>query len=195
VYHETAGDVTLLLRRLANGEKGALDELFILLEEQLRTIARARMAHETPGHTLQPTALVNELYLVLSKAGRLGVRDRGHFFSLAAHIMRNMLVEHIRGKRAAKRGRGLPPVPLDSIVDLEATASDPIDLIWLNTALTELAAVDPLKVKVVECKYFLGMMDTEVAEALGVAEITVRRHWATAKARLRAMLTYGSDKP
>ncbi|MEZ4456994.1 MAG: sigma-70 family RNA polymerase sigma factor [Gemmatimonadales bacterium] len=177
----TAGPVTQLLSRVASGEEGALDQLFPLVYAELRRAAEGALRAERPGHTLQPTALVHEAYLKLV-GGSIPSRDRGHFLSIAARAMRQILVDHARRRRAAKRGAGEAPVPLEIEV---AGAEMPADeLIALDDALERLSAVNPRLRRVVELRYFGGLSEEEIATILEVTTRTVQRDWTKARAWL-----------
>ena len=167
-------EVTRLLKEWASGAQSALDELTPLVYEELRRLAASYMRHEKPGHTLQPTALVHEAFLRLA-GGRLDCENRAQFYGIAAHLMRRILIDHARTRRAVKRGRRLEHLTFDEelIVSHEREA----DLVALDEAIEHLAAFDPRKASVVEMRFFGGLSVQESAEALGVSEITVRRDW------------------
>ncbi|MGE0441193.1 MAG: sigma-70 family RNA polymerase sigma factor [Gemmatimonadales bacterium] len=187
----TAGPVTQLLSRVASGEEGALDQLFPLVYAELRRAAEGALRAERPGHTLQPTALVHEAYLKLV-GGSIPSRDRGHFLSIAARAMRQILVDHARRRRAAKRGAGEAPVPLEIEV---AGAGMPVDeLIALDDALERLSAVNPRLRRVVELRYFGGLSEEEIATILEVTTRTVQRDWTKARAWLYREVYGGEDR-
>ena len=170
---------TVLLLAWGRGDQGAFDQLVPLVHEELRRIARQQMGRERGGHTLQPTALVNEAYLRLIDVKRIKWQDRQHFFAMAARVMRRVLVDAARARRFHKRGGGAPMVSLD---DTLAVAREPDrDLVELDEALNALAAVDPRKSQVVEMRYFGGLSVEETAEALQVSPGTVMRDWRLAK--------------
>ena len=168
-------DVTRLLRAW---NEGALALLFPLIEDELRRLARLYMARERKGHTLQATALVNEVFLRFPEAGRLRWQDRAHFIAIAARLMRRVLIDHARVRGCRKRGGGVPHVTLD----VEAlTASEPsLDVVALDRALEAFAAVDPRKSQVVELRFFGGLSLEEIAAVLHVSLETVKRDWRTA---------------
>lgn len=175
-------DVTALLLRWNAGEPGALDALTPVLYGDLRRLARDVLRRESPGHTLSATALVHEAWLRLVDQRRVRFEDRAHFFGVAAHIMRRVLVDHARAKTAQKRGGAQPKLAItDEVALVDGVAEDMIDL---DAALTRLAEVDPRKVQVVEMKFFAGMTNQEVATALSVSEPTVERDWKLARAWL-----------
>jgi RNA polymerase sigma factor (TIGR02999 family) len=183
--HDQAGPdaaVTVLLRAWARGDEGAGERLFPLLYAQLRRQAARYMRRERRGHTLQPSGLVNEAYLRLRGAPGLDWQDRTHFFAIAARVMRRVLVDHARRRQAAKRDGCL--VTLD---DADAPAAA-LDLLDLETALGELAALDERQARVVELRYFGGLDVEETAGALGLSARTVKREWQTARAWLQKRL-------
>jgi len=153
-----------------------------LVYDELRRIARRYMAKERSGHTLQTTALVNEAYLKMAKEEGIPWKDRAHFFALAAQAMRLLLVDHARRRRRIKRGGDPDRITLDE--HARATSDAAVDILALHDALDRLAAIDPRKAELVELRYFGGLNVEEIAEALGIAPITVKREWAKAKAWL-----------
>jgi len=175
-------NVTALLKAWAGGDLAALDALVPLVERELHRVARHHMRGERPGHTLQPTALVNEVYLRLAEIGGLEWRDRTHFLSMAARLMRRILVDMARARAAEKRGGGVTLVPVDGR-DLAAPADAP-DVVALHDALEALAQVDARKARVVELRAFGGLTVDETADVLGVSAETVMRDWTFAKAWL-----------
>ena len=174
---------TLLLKRYGEGDAEAARELLGLIYDELRRIAGAQLAGERPDHTLQPTALVHEAWLRLASDPARDVQGRQHFLSLAARVMRRVLVDHARGRSAAKRGGGATLVTLDEAVALYARRD--LDLIDLDDALERLAALDPQLARIVELRFFAGLGNEEVALAEGTSLRSVERGWATARAWLR----------
>jgi len=175
-------NVTELLRSWSGGDQTALDQLIQLVYDEIHRIARRLMAREHPGHSLQATALVNEVYLRLIDQESVEWHDRAHFFAASAQIMRHILVDFARKKRFLKRGGGALRV---SISEAAGASGDPeVDLLALNEALTDLAAFDPRKSQVVELKFFGGLSVAETAVVLKVSEETVLRDWKLAKAWL-----------
>jgi RNA polymerase sigma factor (TIGR02999 family) len=175
-------DVTKLLGNVAGGDTHSLNQLYEQVYAELRTIAAKKMASERPGHTLQPTALVHEAYLRLGGAKGFKFENRAHFFSAAAEAMRRILVDSARRHVQLKRGGDQERVELH-----ETRIAAPVEdekLLQINEALEALAREDPLKAEVVKLRYFVGLKHQEIADALGVAEITIRRHWAVARVRL-----------
>lgn len=186
-------DVTRLSDDAAAGDPRAAAELLPLVYDELRKLAAARMAAESPAHTLQPTALVHEAFLRLVGATPLAAfENRGHFFAAAAEAMRRILVDAARRKAAAKHGGGLARLELAPHL---AAAPEPCeDLVALDAALDRLAAADPLKAELVKLRYFAGFTLSEAAAALGLAERTAGRHWAFARAWLRRAVEGPGDK-
>lgn len=175
----------MLLRAWSDGDGGARDRVLGLVHDELLVLARSRFRHERPGHTLQATALVSELYLKLVDQRRVRWRDRLHFYAAAATIMRRLLVDHARVRDARKRGVDWRRVTLP---ELAGGGADPIDLVALDVALDKLRALDPRGATVVELRFFAGLEVVEVAAMLGVSAPTVKREWAAAKAWLWAEL-------
>ena len=184
-------EITRLLADWAGGDRGALDRLAPLVHAELRRIARRQMGGERQGHTLQATALVNEVYLRLAGGEGLALRDRAHFYAVCAQVMRHVLIDHARAHARDKRGGGAPHVALDEAAQAGAAGSD--ELIALDEALRGLEEVDPQKARVVALRYFAGLSIEETAEVLGVSPTTVRREWRRAKAWLYRALS-GSEE-
>ncbi|MFN0085746.1 MAG: sigma-70 family RNA polymerase sigma factor [Blastocatellia bacterium] len=183
--------VTQLLVDWRNGNQAALDQLMPLVYDELRMIARRYLGREHAGHTLQPTALVNEAYLRLVDQQHIDWQNRAHFFAISARIMRHLLVDHARARQYAKRGGGAVQVSLAE--DVASTPEQSIDLVALDQALTRLAGFDDRKNRIVELRFFGGLSADETAEVLGVSEITVKREWLKAKAWLFHELGGGSS--
>jgi len=175
-------EVTALLIDWNNGNKTALDRLMPLVDRELHRLARHYMQQERPGHTLQTTALVNEAYLKLIDQRQVHWKNRAHFFALCAQLMRRILVDHARRRKYAKRGGDARRISLDEVIAVSPARS--ADLIALDDALQQLAAIDARKGKVVEMRFFGGLSVEETAEALGVSPLTVKRDWKMAKAWL-----------
>jgi RNA polymerase sigma factor (TIGR02999 family) len=184
---ETTG-ITQLLVAWSEGHPEALDRLVPLLYEDLRRLAVGYMRRESPGHSLQPTALVHEAYVRLIDQRQVHWRNRAHFFGVAAGMMRRILVDHARSRRADKRGGAWARVTL--VAD-QVAADDPreIDVLSLHESLERLAAFDPRQERIVELRYFGGLTIEEAAEVIGISEATVVREWTIAKAWLRADLS------
>lgn len=178
------GPITSCLVRLRAGERDALDELFPLIYEEMKVVAKAQLAREAPGHTLGPTALVHEAYVKLTERERLRPEDRHHFFAIATQAMRRILIDHARARRRLKRGAGQDALPVD---DIQALMSDQHadELVALDDALDRLAAANARAAQVVERRFFGGLTLEETAESLGVSLKTVQRDWLLARAWLR----------
>ena len=175
--------VTALLLNWCSGEKAALDRLIPLAYEELRHVAHVRLRGERAGHGLQTTALVHEAYLRLIDLDRMTVRNRAHFFAVAARLMRHILVDYARRAHADKRGGTVTVVALDDVAPVAGPESD-VDVLALDEALEQLAALDARLCRVVELKFFAGLNIDETAEALEMSPATVERDWAFAKAWL-----------
>lgn len=176
----TKEEVTELLLRWSDGDQRALEHLMPLVFHELRLLARTFFRGERGNHTLQPTELVNEVYLKLVDQRRVNWQNRAQFFSFASTLMRRLLVDHARAKKASKRGSGLATVPLEDVL-LTADVNDLDRVLAIDECLTRLAALDPRQARVVEMRYFTGLTMEEIAEAEGVALATVKRDWRTAR--------------
>lgn len=182
----TKRDVTQLLQQWQRGDPGAIDRLLPLVYDELRRVARARLRGERDTHTLQATALVHEAYLRLV-GGRPTAQNRAHFFAIAARLMRQILVDHARRRRARKRGGGETAITLPEWV--RTPEIDVVDLLALDQALVELTAMDPRLTQVVELRFFAGLTIDDTSEALKVSTVTVERDWMVAKAWLHERLS------
>ena len=181
--------VTVLIQRLRQGEKGALDELMPLVYRELHRIAQSFMRRQQPGHTLQPTALVNEAYLKLVDSAHAEFSGRAHFLAVMACAMRQVLVDHARALGAAKRGGGGEVVPWDTNIRIETgRVSQELQMLELNDALEALAAENQSLAKVVEMHYFGGLTAEESAVVLGRSAHAVRHDLRLARAWLRRKL-------
>ena len=180
-------DVTDLLLSWRQGDAQAFDRLVPLVYDELRRVARRHLRREQPGHALQATALVHEVYLRLVDVDRLTLKNRTHFFSIAAKLMRQVLVDHARRQQAGKRGGGATMVSLDDVSP--ATQPPSVDVLALDEALEALSAIDAQQGSVVELRFFAGLDINEASEALGISTATVEREWAMAKAWLHRRLT------
>jgi RNA polymerase sigma factor (TIGR02999 family) len=181
-----------MLRAWHEGDEDALGRLVPLVYQELRRVARARLRAELPGHILQTTALVHEAYLRLVQIDRLNVRDRTHLLSLAARLMRQVLVDVARKRRSVKRGGY---AILVSLSDVSMPGEAPtLDVLALDEALGELTTVDPRLAQVVDLKFFAGLSIREAAEALGVSTATVERDWTVARAWLYERLSPGPSR-
>jgi RNA polymerase sigma-70 factor (ECF subfamily) len=184
---DEARDVTQMLLAWSAGEPGAEERLFPLVYDELKLMARRYLRREREGHTLQPTALVNEAYLRLIDQTRVSWQNRAQFFGVAATMMRRILVNHARSLAAGKRGGAARRLSIrDATV---STEQDATDLLALDEALTRLAAIDERKSRVVELLYFGGLENREAAEVLGVSDKTVERDWRMARLWLYRELT------
>jgi RNA polymerase sigma factor (TIGR02999 family) len=171
-------DVTGLLVAWTDGNEGALADLMEAVYAELRRLARGYLRRERPDHSLPPTALVHEAYLRLVDQRRVRWQNRAHFFAIAAHVMRRILVDHARAHAAIKRGAGLQ-VPLD---EAEHQATPPeINLLALDGALDKLASLNHRQSRLVELRFFGGLTVEETAEVLGIAPVTVKRDWMLAR--------------
>jgi RNA polymerase sigma factor (TIGR02999 family) len=177
--------ITQLLIAWGDGEREALEQLVPLVYDDLRRLAAGYMGRETPGHSLQPTALVHEAYVRLIDQRRVQWRNRAHFFGVAASMMRRILVDYARKRRAEKRGGAAERVTLTG-EDIAASEHDAIDVLALHQSLERLAAFDPQQERIVELRYFGGLTIEEAAEVVGISPATVVREWTIAKAWLRA---------
>jgi RNA polymerase sigma factor (TIGR02999 family) len=175
-------DVTQILDAIRRGDPNAADKLLPLVYEELRRVAASKMAHEAPGQTLQPTALVHEAWLRLSGGEQPLWESRAHFFGAAAEAMRRILIDSARRKHAVRHGGGQHRVNLDD-VDLAGSVEDD-QLLAVHEALEKFAAQDKLKAELVKLRYFVGMTIEEAAEVLGISEPTAKRYWAYARAWL-----------
>jgi RNA polymerase sigma-70 factor (ECF subfamily) len=175
------GDVTQLLAQWAGGDRAALDALMSVVYGELHKIAGGYVHRERPGHTLQPTALVNEAWLRLVKQDRPAFDHRRQFFGLAAQVMRRVLVDHARAAKADKRGGGIESVTLH---DVQGVAERTTDLLALDQALDRLARLNARQARVIELRYFGGMNVEEMAALLGVSPATISRDQKMAEAWL-----------
>ncbi len=184
-------DVTRILDRVQQGDPKAAEELLPLVYEELRRLAAARMAHEAPGQTLQPTALVHEAWLRLAGSEKQSWRDRRHYFAAAAEAMRRILIDNARRKGRVRHGKGLVRVDLDQ-VDLAIQAEDE-SLLAVDEALSKLAVEDPAKAELVKLRYYVGLSIPEAGQALGLSESTAKRYWNYARAWLYHELKQGEN--
>lgn len=190
--------VTRLLEALDGGDHAALDELFPILYEELRSLAHLQRRRWHGDDTLNTTALVHELYLKLADQNRVGVEGRAHFYALAGKAMRHILSNYARRRRAKKRGSGSLKLPLD---EAKLVAGEKITLseeqaellAALDDALNRLEQVDPRRGSVVECRFYGGMSIPDTAAALGISPRTVKRDWVVAQAWLHRELRRGAD--
>ena len=174
-------DLTRLLNSIQSGDSTALSDLQRLVYEELRKLAAQKMARESPGQTLQATALVHEAWLRLGGAEQPTWQNRAHFFAAAAEAMRRILIDNARRKKAARHGGNLERVTT-SAMDIAADADD--RLLAIHEALEQFAAHDPLKAELVKLRYFVGLTIDQAAQVLGISEPTAKRYWAYARAWL-----------
>ena len=188
---------THLLQAAARGEDDAAAELLPLVYEQLRELAASYFANEQAGHTLQPTALVHEAYVRLIDLETVEWRSRAQFFVIAARAMRNILVDHARGRGRLKRGGDRRRVTLSAVEAAHATspANDGIDLDRLDDALRQLAEYDERKAQLVELRFFAGLDEKTAADVLGMARSTASEHWRMARAWLNRVLREAGESP
>lgn len=186
-------DVTQILQQIESGDPSAAEELLPLVYDELRKLAAARMAQESPDHTLQATALVHEAYLrLVDVESAPHWNSRGHFFSAAAEAMRRILVESARRRSSQKRGGHLERVNLDEACSIAEAPSD--DLLALDEALHDLSQEDPLKAELVKLRYFAGLSVEDAAAAIGVSRATADRYWSYAKVWLYCAVS-GASRP
>jgi RNA polymerase sigma factor (TIGR02999 family) len=178
----TTGEVTQILVELRQGNREAEERLIPLVYDELRRIAAIHLRHEARQHSLQPTALVHEAYLRLTRIQEIDWQSRSHFFAVSATLMRRILVDHARAGRAHKRGDGWDAVSLNEAL-LPAPERGP-EILALDDALKELALLDERQSKIVEMRFFAGMSEEEIGGVLGVSARTVKRDWRVAKAWL-----------
>ena len=179
-------ELTTLLAAARAGDRKAAEKAFSLLYDDLRRLARSRLRQHRTMTLLDTTALVHESYLKLMGGAGLAVEDRHHFFAYAARVMRSVIVDFARRKQADRRGGSLVRTTVD--VEHAATVSGEEEILCVHQALTRISAVDPRMTQVVEMRYFGGLTEPEIAQALGVTERTVRRDWHKARLLLREAL-------
>ena len=179
----SSSQVSKLLVNWRRGDQGAREALIPLVYNELRRLARLHLRRERPDHTLQSAALVHEAYLRLIRQDQPQWQNRAHFFGVAAQLMRHILVDHARNRAAAKRGAGAPRLSLDEEVALPQARD--VDIVALDDALNQLAALDPQQSRVVELRFFGGLSIEETSVVLGISPATVKREWATARAWLQ----------
>jgi RNA polymerase sigma factor (TIGR02999 family) len=176
---DSSSDVTMLLLAWSEGDEDALPQLLPLVMEELKKIAHRYLLREGREHTLQPTALVNELYLKLVDRRKVQWKNRAQFFGVAATMMRNILVDYARARQTSKRGSGIPKLSLDETLKV-AEAQD-AEILALDDALKTLAEVDPRQARVVELRFFTGLSYDDIGEVLGISATTAKREWRTAR--------------
>ena len=184
-------EITQLLMNWSQGDKAALDQLVPLVYPELRRLAKRHMDREDPAHTLQTSALINEAYLKLVDQQNVEWQNRAHFFAVAAQVMRHILVDHARTRNYAKRGGGAPKLPLDEAAALTEQRAG--QLIALDDALRDLAALDERKSQIIELRFFGGLNLDETAEVMEISPSTVQREWRAAKAWLHHTMSNQSN--
>ena len=183
--------ITQLLHEWQDGSRDAFDNLVPLVHNELRAIASRQLSREWRRNPLQITAIVNETYLKLFDQREVDWQNRGHFFAIAAQLMRRILIDHARRQTRQKRGGMTVPVELDPSIPVPAQAVDAVDVLDLDRALTKLESLDPGQARVVELRFFGGLTIEETALALSVSPATVKREWTMAKGWLLRELTAG----
>lgn len=186
-------DVTLLLQRWSSGDRDALDRLIEIVYPELHRIAMRHLRQERPDPTLQCTALVHEAYLRLAGKREIQWSGRSHFFAVASRVIRGILVDYQRARGSAKRGGGEERVVLDEAAG--ASGPEPVDVLDLDLALTELEQLDPQQARIVEMRFFGGLGVEETAHVLGISPATVKRDWVLAKTWIHRRLTGGRAGP
>ncbi len=180
--------ISQLLDAWGRGDRDALDALVPEIYSVLHQQARHALRDQPDGHTLQPTALINEVYVRLANQPGAGAESRSHFLAVAAMVMRSVLVDHARARKRAKRGGNVRALSLGA-ADRVAAAEDSVDVVALDEALDRLAAQDARKARLVELRYFVGLSIEETAKALDSSPATIKREWTTARAWLRRELS------
>ncbi len=186
---DAAADVTQLLQQWKTGDRGALDRLIPIVYPELRAIAARQLGREAGREHLQTTAIVNEAYVRLLRGRELDCENRGHFFAIAAQLMRRILVDHARRRQRSKRGSGSTPIAIDESITPTARPNDALDALDLDRALQKLEQFDPEEAKIVELRFFGGLTIEETAATLGISVATVKREWNIAKSWLYRELT------
>tara|TARA_R110002073_G_scaffold154287_7_gene309381 strand:+ start:21051 stop:21626 length:576 start_codon:yes stop_codon:yes gene_type:complete len=180
-------DVAGTLAQVVDGDPNAADQLADVVYDRMRNLAGYLLRGESPGHTLQPTALVNEAYLRLVDQSRVDWRGKSHFFAIGAKMMRRILVDHARGKKRQKRGGERQRIELDDNLCVSSRKDE--DVLAVEEALTKLAALDPRQAQIVELRFYGGLTMEEVAESLGVSKRTVESDWTMLRAWMRRELS------
>jgi RNA polymerase sigma-70 factor, ECF subfamily len=180
------GDITLLLARLAAGDRSAENSLMPLVYVELHRLAQARLKSERPDHTLQATALVHEVYLRMCRSNDLTYHDRVHFYRIAATLMRRVLVDYARQRGARKRSDGAVRVPIEGATAISENRCD--EALEIDRLLNKLAEFSPRQAQVVEMRFFGGLDEQEIADCLGKSVRTIRRDWLMARAWLHEQL-------
>jgi RNA polymerase sigma factor (TIGR02999 family) len=183
--------VSELLLQWGNGDRAALEAVLPLVYEELRRLARCHLRQQRPNHTLQSAALVHEVYLRLAGEKSLQVESHAHFVGVAAQLMRWILVDYERNRRAAKRGSGVTRLTLDQSIASKQPQVRDVDILALNEALDRLAKLDLQQSQIIELRYFGGLSIEDTSEFLGISSATVKRSWASARAWLLREMSQG----
>jgi RNA polymerase sigma factor (TIGR02999 family) len=183
--------VSELLLDWGNGDRQTLQAVLPLVYDELRRLARYHLRQQRPNHTLQTTGLVHEAYLRLAEEKSLRIKDRAHFLGIAAQLMRWILVDYERNRRAAKRGAGITRLSLDPSVCEPRSQGQDVDLLALNEALDRLARLDSQQSRIVELRYFGGLTIEDTSQFLGISPATVKRSWSSARAWLLREISRG----
>jgi len=186
--------VSELLLHWGNGDRKALEAVLPLVYDELRRLARYHLRQQRPNHTLQTTALVHEAYLRLAEEKSLQLENRAHFLGIAAQLMRWILVDYERSRRAAKRGGGVTLLTLDQSIASPRLQERDVDILALNEALERLAALDSQQSQIIELRYFGGLSIEDTSEFLGISPATVKRAWASARAWLLREMSRGEAR-
>jgi RNA polymerase sigma factor (TIGR02999 family) len=185
-------EVTRILNAIEQGDAKAADELLPLVYEELRHLAARKMSRESPGHTLQATALVHEAYIRLVGSEAQNWKGRTHFFAAAAEAMRRILIDNARRKKSLKHGGGRQRIDLNKLFLSDDNNELSDELLILDEALAKLAKENKIEADLVKLRYFAGLTSKQAAEVLGISRSTADEHWAYARARLRLEITKGS---
>ena len=187
-------EVTRILNAIEQGDAKAADELLPLVYEELRHLAARKMSRESPGQTLQATALVHEAYIRLVGSESQNWKGRTHFFAAAAEAMRRILIDNARRKKSLKHGGGRKRIDLNNLVVSDENSALPEELLILDEALEKLAKENKIEADLVKLRYFAGLTGKQAAEVLGISCSTADEHWAYARARLRLEMTKGDTQ-
>jgi RNA polymerase sigma factor (TIGR02999 family) len=190
----SSNQVSEILLQWGHGDRKALEALLPLVYNELRRLARYHLRQQRPNHTLQTTALVHEAYLRLAREKSMRVENRAHFFGIAAQLMRWILVDYERNRRAAKRGAGATRLTLDPSVAVAGSQSPDVDLLALDEALSRLAKLNAQQCQIIELRYFGGLSIEDTSEFLGISPATVKRSWASARAWLLREMRRGEAR-
>lgn len=191
---DSSKQVSELLLHWGHGDKKALEAILPLVYDELRRLAHYHLRQERPNHTLQTTALVHEAYLRLAKEKSLHAENRAHFLGIAAQLMRWILVDYERNRRAKKRGADVTRVVLDSDIVASNSAKQNVDLLALDAALNKLAKLDQQLSQIVELRYFAGLSIEDTSEFLGLSPATIKRSWSSARAWLLREMNRGDAR-